>query len=209
MTGDSASPPHAAAGNRARTGRPPSTTRAELERVAFELFDERGFDETSVDDIAAAAGIARRTFFRYYPSKFDLVWGDFDGELGRLRASLRQAATDLPLLEAVRRSVIDFNRLPKAQEPQHRRRLALILGVPSLLANSTLRFAQWRAVIAEFAAQRLGQEPDSLLPAVIGHTALGAAIAAYEQWLRSDTAELGELLSAALGQLAAGSPADR
>ena len=70
------------------TGRRPRTTRAELERVAFALFEAKGFDETTVDDIAAAAGIGRRTFFRYYPSKNDVVWGDFDGELARLRGWL-------------------------------------------------------------------------------------------------------------------------
>ena len=54
--------------------------------MAFTLFAARGFDATAVDDIASAAGIARRTFFRYYASKNDLVWGDFDGELRRFRA---------------------------------------------------------------------------------------------------------------------------
>src|ERR671911_699689 len=48
------------------TGRRRSTSRAELERVALGLFATKGFDETTVDDIAAAAGIGRRTFFRYH-----------------------------------------------------------------------------------------------------------------------------------------------
>ncbi|MCQ0020665.1 TetR family transcriptional regulator [Actinomadura madurae] len=58
-----------------RVGRRPRTSRGELERVALRLFAERGFEETTVDDIASAAGIGRRTFFRYYGSKNDVVWG--------------------------------------------------------------------------------------------------------------------------------------
>ena len=61
--------------DRPRSGRPPATTRAELEKVAFRLFEQNGFDETSVDQIAEAAGIARRTSFHYSPSTADLVWG--------------------------------------------------------------------------------------------------------------------------------------
>jgi TetR/AcrR family transcriptional regulator, regulator of mycofactocin system len=189
---------------RSRSGRPPSTTRAELERVAFLLFDAHGFDETSVEQIAEAAGIARRTFFHYSPSKTDLVWGEFDAQLDRLRAFLDSAPKDLPMLEAIHQAVVDFNRLPPGEEGQHRRRLSLILGVPTLLANSTLRFAQWREVIAAFAARRLGMATEDLLPRVVGYSALGAAIAAYEEWLRRPDSNLGALLDEALGTLAAG-----
>ncbi|MGH1553997.1 TetR family transcriptional regulator [Streptomyces sp. L7] len=59
-----------------------------LERLGFDLFARHGFDRTTVDDIAAAAGIGRRTFFRYFASKNDLVWGDFEGQLVRLRELL-------------------------------------------------------------------------------------------------------------------------
>jgi hypothetical protein len=80
----------------------------------------------------------------------------------------------------------------------------MILGVPTLIANSTLRFASWRAEIARFAAQRRNEQPDDLVPAVIGYSALGASIAAYEQWLKSSDADLGALLDDAFRQLAAG-----
>ena len=187
-----------------RGGRPPVTSRSELERVAFWLFDEHGFDETSIDDITAAAGIARRTFFRYYPSKFDLVWGDFDEQCDRFRQWFTGVPAETPVMEAIHQAVLEFNRLPPGQEAAHRRRLGLILGVPSLLANSTLRFAQWRAEVAAFAAGRLGLCPGDLLPQVIGYSALGATLAAYEQWLRDQDADLMSLLDQALGELAIG-----
>ncbi|TQM06248.1 TetR family transcriptional regulator [Pseudonocardia kunmingensis] len=52
-----------------------SSARSEVEHIALDLFTERGFDTTTVDDIAAAAGIGRRTVFRYCPSKNDIPWG--------------------------------------------------------------------------------------------------------------------------------------
>lgn len=185
------------------SGRPFSTSREALERAAFALFEERGFDQTSIDDIADAAGIGRRTFFRYYPSKNDLVWGNFEQELRKMRSSLDTSAPGKPLMDAIRESVVSFNLIVPGNEEAHRRRMRMILGVPTLVANSTLRFAAWRAEIARFAADRLGVADDDLAPVVIGYSALGASIAAYEQWLKVEDADLSALLNDAFGQLAA------
>ena len=57
----------------------------DVARAALDLFARQGYDETTVDEIAAAVGVSRRTFFRYYDSKRDVVWGEFDAELVRLR----------------------------------------------------------------------------------------------------------------------------
>lgn len=188
-----------------RPGRPGATSRAELELVARELFAERGFDATTVDDIAAAAGIGRRTFFRYFASKNDVVWGDFEQGLADLRARLRASDPQQPLREALHEAVLAFNALDATHDPEgtawHRARMALILRVPALQAHSTLRYAAWRAVVAEFAAQRLGARPDDLLPRLVGHVCLGAALTAYEQWLEEPGADLAVLLDQALGAL--------
>lgn len=168
------------------------------------LFADRGFDETSVEDIATAAGIGRRTFFRYYSSKLDLVWGDFETELEHMRAALGATGPEVPMMQAVRAGVVGFNRIPPEIATQHRQRLALILGVPTLIANSTLRFAQWRGVVAEFVAARTGCGAEDLLPRVVAHCALGAAVAAYEEWLQDPDADLTAILDDALGRLAAG-----
>jgi TetR/AcrR family transcriptional regulator, regulator of mycofactocin system len=184
-------------------GRRRATSRAELEQVAFELFAAHGFELTTVDDIAAAAGIGRRTFFRYFPSKNDVPWGMFEVELEHMRDRLRQCPRDVPLMDAIRVALVDFNRVEPGQIARHRRRMELILRVPALLAHSTLRFAAWREVIAEFAAERTGLRPDSLAPQAIAHAVLGVAVAAYEQWLDDRDAELGELLDSAMRQLGA------
>ena len=184
-----------------RGGRPAATTRAELEQVALELFAQRGFEATTVDDIATAAGIGRRTFFRYYSSKNDVVWGEFEEGLQALRSRLAGTDPEQPLLDALREAVLAFNRLDPAHAPWHRDRMALVLGVPALQAHSTLRYAAWRAVVAEFVGHRLGTDPQGLLPQLAGHLCLGAALTAYEQWLRDADADLQALLSDALRAL--------
>lgn len=186
---------------RTRSGRPAVTTRAELEQIALELFARHGFEATTVDDIAAAAGIGRRTFFRYYASKNDVVWGEFEEGLSALRVRLSGTHPERPLLDALCDAVLAFNRLDPAHAPWHRNRMALVLTVPALQAHSTLRYSAWRAVIAEFVAARLDQAPSDLLPQLVAHLCLGAALTAYEQWLRQPEADLQALLAAALRAL--------
>jgi mycofactocin system transcriptional regulator len=180
-----------------RLGRPPATTSADIERVAFELFDRYGFDETTVEAIADAAGIGRRTLFRYFPSKNDIPWGDFDASLERLAEALASTSIEIPVHEAVRRAVLDFNRLDPDAVPQHRRRMRLLLGTPALQAHSVLRYAQWRHVIADFVATRLMQSAEDLLPRSVGYVSLALALSAYEEWLRDDGADLTQLLDTA------------
>ena len=98
-------------------GRRRATSRADLEQVAFTLFASRGFDRTTVDEIAAAAGIGRRTFFRYFPSKNDIPWGAFEDELERMRVRLKACPPEVPLMDAIRVALIDFNRVAPAQVP--------------------------------------------------------------------------------------------
>jgi mycofactocin system transcriptional regulator len=184
-------------------GRRRVTSQGELEQVAFGLFEENGFDQTTVEDIATAAGIGRRTFFRYFASKNDVPWGTFELELERMRARLRACSRDTQLMDAIRVALVDFNQVEPAQVPQHRRRMELILRVPTLVAHSALRFAAWRAVVAEFIAERTAQRPDALAPQAIAHAVLGASIAAYQQWLDDESAELGALLDTAMRELAA------
>lgn len=184
-----------------RAGRRPVTSRSEIEHIALDLFTERGFDTTTVDDVAAAAGIGRRTVFRYYASKNDIPWGAFDERLDHMRATFAALPADLPVMAGVRAAVLDFNDVDADEQPWHRRRLRLILGTPALQAHSTLRYEAWRRVVADYAAGRLGLPSDELVPQTIGHASLGAALAAYERWLVDGGGELGRLLDAAFRSL--------
>lgn len=183
---------------RARLGRAPSTTHAQISHVALELFMERGFDATTVDEIARAAGIGRRTFFRYFPSKNDVPWGEFDEMLDRMRAHLASLPDTMPLMEQLRRSIIEFNRVPDSELEYHRRRMELLLNVPTLLAHSTLRYQAWRDVVADHVARRLDLPANDLVPQTLAWTCLGVCLAAYEQWLADGERSLLDLLDEAL-----------
>ena len=92
-----------------RVGRRRSTTTDHISNVAIDLFAARGFDEVSVDDVAEGAGIARRTLFRYYPSKNALPWGDFDAHLGLMQGLLAATDPEAPMHEALRSALLAFN----------------------------------------------------------------------------------------------------
>lgn len=183
---------------RAAPGRPGATSHAAIEQAAFALFAERGFAGTTLDDIAAAVGVGRRTLFRYYRSKNDIPWGQFDRTLDDFRRILAATPADLPLWEAVHRGVVRFNEFPADARPAHRERMELILGTPELQAHSALRYAEWRAVIAAHVAARLDQAPTDLLPATVGHVSLALALAAYEAWMRDPSRPLAGLVDEAM-----------
>src|SRR3954469_5509521 len=88
---------------------PPATTHAEVAHVALALFARDGFEATTVDDVAAALGVGGPTLFRYYASKNDMVWGEFDGVMAALREHL-EAAGDAPPLRALRQAIVASNR---------------------------------------------------------------------------------------------------
>lgn len=187
-------------------GRPPSTNQEEIAAVALGLFERDGFEETTVEDIAAAVGVERRTIFRYFPSKNDIVWGSFDWVIERLRAHLEEAEESMPLMDALRRAAVLSNRYPESQLPELRIRMTLITTAPALQADSMLRYAAWRRAIAEWVAAHRGEAPDDLLPELIGQAALAASMAAFNRWVRYPAEDLERCLDEAYQMLADGFP---
>ncbi len=199
--------PKAVASNRSSTtgpGRRPATSRDHISTVALELFVENGFDDTSVDDIAEACGIARRTLFRYFPSKNAIPWGDFDEQLARMRARLADTSPGSAMSATLTAALLDFNSFPTEEAANHRRRMELILRVPALQAHSAIMYAGWRDVIADFAAARLRVPSDSHVPRAIGYLLLGVALAAYESWLGDTDRDLADLLTEGMAMVAHG-----
>ncbi|MFV8053778.1 mycofactocin system transcriptional regulator [Mycobacterium sp. 48b] len=180
-----------------RVGRRPSTTQDHITDVALALFASRGFDEVSVDDVAKAAGIARRTLFRYYASKNAIPWGDFDAHLQHLRDLLGSLSTEIPLAEALREALLSFNTYDDQEMAQHRQRMRVILETAGLQAYSMTMYAGWREVIAAYVAQRIGAAPADLMPQTVGWLMLGVALSAYEHWLADESVALADAIAEA------------
>ena len=81
-------------------------TRMELATAAVRLFEERGYDNVTIDDIAAEANVSRRTFFRYFASKDEVFIIDPEGKLAAIRIALRDGPPDEPTLDALRRATV-------------------------------------------------------------------------------------------------------
>jgi TetR/AcrR family transcriptional regulator, regulator of mycofactocin system len=187
-----------------RRGRPPGTSARELELISLRMFTEDGFDDTTVERIAAAAGVSKRTFFRYFDSKADVLWHAFDGEVRALRAALRAIPADVPMMGAIRQAVVGVNRYRAEDVPELRTRMNLIGSVPALQASAAQHYDTWERSVSEFAAGRLGQPAESLYPLAIGRATLAVCRSAYDRWAERADADLTVYLDQALQALSVG-----
>ena len=190
-----------------RVGRRRSTTPEHITDVALGLFTAQGFAEVSVDDVAQAAGIARRTLFRYYASKSAILWGDFDTHLAHLQELLDEVDRVDPKVrmgEALRGALLAFNTFDDCETVRHRQRMRVILETAELQAYSMTMYAGWREVMAGFVAHRLSVKTTDPLPQTVGWTMLAVALSAYEHWLSDESVTLPEALGSAFDVVGAG-----
>ncbi|MDT0274550.1 mycofactocin system transcriptional regulator [Blastococcus goldschmidtiae] len=190
----------------AATGVPAEGTRARVERAALDLFTLRGFERVTTDEVADAAGISRRTFFRYFATKADAVWGDFAAHVARLEGLLDATAPSRPVLAAVCAAYVEVNDYAARELPLLRERMLLILTEPALLAHSQLRFAEVDRVVARYVAARSDAAPTDLVPRLVAATTRTAATTAFETWLADEHSALGGHLRQAFAELTAGFP---
>ncbi|RZU33651.1 TetR family transcriptional regulator [Blastococcus saxobsidens] len=180
--------------------------RSRVERAALELFTSRGFDAVTADEVAETAGISRRTFFRYYPTKADAVWGDFAAHVGRLERLLRAADGARPVLATICAAYAEVNGYGDADLPVLRQRMRLILTEPALQAHSQLRYAEIDRVVAEHVARCTAEDPAALLPRLVAASTRAAATSAFAAWLADERTDLGDQLRRAFDELAGGFP---
>jgi AcrR family transcriptional regulator len=161
-------------------------TRNEVARCAMSLFDRDGYDAVTVDDIAAAAGISVRTFFRYFPAKEDVVLHEHDVAHHRLiRALERRPATEGPVT-ALRHAFIDSATVLPAD-----RELTLQYGrvraqSPSLSARSDgVTMIANRSVIAAVAARMGVDAAENTAPETIVVAMSAVASSAFRRWVET------------------------
>jgi mycofactocin system transcriptional regulator len=188
----------------ARRGRPPGTSRRTLELIALRLFTEQGFDETPIEQIAAEAGVSRRTFFRYFDSKASVLWGEFDSEVTVIREALAKVPDSVPMMDAIRQAVVAANHYRAEDVAELRARMNLIGSAPALQASAAVHYDAWESAVSEFVGARTGQLPWSLYPLVVGRSTLAACRAAYDRWSARADGDLTVYLDAALTALASG-----
>ena len=152
----------------ARRGRPSGTSRRELELIALRLFADQGFDSTTIEQIAAEAGVSKRTFFRYFGSKASVLWSEFDHEVDVIRAALAEVPAGVPMMDAIRRAVVAANHYGPQDVTELRMRMNLIGSVPALQSSAAVHYDAWERAISDFAATRIGQSADSLYPLTVG-----------------------------------------
>jgi AcrR family transcriptional regulator len=156
------------------------TARA-IEDAALRLFAERGFQATTVADIAEEAEIAPRTFFAYFPSKESVLFGEFDETFQSLSDHLAARTGDL--LDALRAWIVEHIEQEGLPDERELRRREVIEATDQLLAHERALLARFETVIAAAAAQDLDAGPRDLHPRLVA-AAAGAALTA----LRPDPA---------------------
>ena len=183
---------------------------AEITSVAMSLFLEQGFDQTTIDQIAQTAGISRRSFFRYFGTKEDIVLGDLANQGTLVRDSLEAIPLSVPpweaLGEALRRVFV------QAQQPDIMLKIAkMMYRTPSLRARNIEKHLQWSELLVPNIRLRLGidvdDQSDPAADAIVS-SAIACLDVAGQLWTRTDGAtDIVDLYERAV--LAVRSPIDK
>lgn len=160
--------------------------RRQIAETAWSVFAERGFDDVTVNEVAAATGISRATFFRYFSSKEEAVFVALEALGEEVAAALARRPAGEDAWTALRRA-FDAVTPNYARNPARSlARLKLTRETPSLRAHELERHEQWQRQIGTVLARRLGCEQRGVRAEALVGAAIGALDAATARWAHSD-----------------------
>ncbi len=195
------------------TDRPPlglrerkkAKTRAAIQHHALRLFREQGYDATTVEQIAEAAEISPSTFFRYFPTKEEVVfYDDLDPLLIEAYEAQPPELTPIQALRGALRSV--FDRLPAEEMEQQQERGRLMLAVPELRMRMLDQLAGGLQLMSDLLKQRLGPDVDEFAVRTLAGAMLGALMSGMLAGVGNPHADYMSLMDTSLAYLEAGLP---
>ncbi|ABW16444.1 transcriptional regulator, TetR family [Parafrankia sp. EAN1pec] len=180
-------------------------TRAAIQTHALRLFREQGYNATTVEQIIDAAEVSETTFFRYFPTKEEVVLQD-DLDPLIIEAFHNQPA-DLTPIQAIRAAIRQqFDALTPDQRQAIQERTVLIVAEPALRAAMLDQISQTMLLLADAIAERTGRPKDDLAVRTVAGSAIGAMLATLPALADDPNADLPALVDQALGHLEAGLP---
>jgi len=178
------------------------STLRRLQDAALDLFGRDGFDNVTVDAIAAAAGTSRRTFFRYFATKEDAAVADFDarvelfakllaGERGSGRTAIEHVA------EAGRKVVSTI----WAEPDFYRKRYRIVFANPALVDRMTLADRRYEELIAEAVSEDFPTELGILHARMFAAAAIALTNVVFERWVTDSDTDPGPLFAKGIAEL--------
>jgi AcrR family transcriptional regulator len=153
-------------------------TRAAIQAGALLLFRKKGYEATTVDEIAEAAEVSPSTFFRYFPTKEDVVmYDELDPILFKVFAAQPAELSTIAALRAAMREV--FGRATPDELAKQNERAALIFSVPELRMRMLDELVRVTEVLAGLLAKRIGRQPDDFEMQALAGAVVGVGIAAW------------------------------
>ena len=175
--------------------------RGRLQRAALELYSERGYDQTTVTEIARRAGLTERTFFRHFPDKREVLFYGSGLLQERLVLSVDEAPDGLPPLDMIGAALTAATRPMEEIRAFALRRQAVIAANPELRERELIKLATLAAALADALRGRGVPEPAASLAAEAG---VGVFKIAFLRWTESSGAEpLAEIIRQSLAELRA------
>jgi len=178
-------------------------TRATIQSCALRLFREQGYDATTIEQIIDAADVSETTFFRYFPTKEDVVLDDSYDPM--LIEAFQAQPPEAPPVQALRAAfAATFAGMTARQQAEQNERITLIFSVPRLRAAMLDQISQAMQLLARAIAERAGRRPDDFTVRTVAGAIVGAAMAVSAAVTDDPDADLPALIDQAIAHLEPG-----